>query len=317
MKNSNSNNCNFCRLARFPLHFTLTRFLSTFSPLLNSPLSSPTLTPSLHLTFCPLILPTTSPPVPSLPVPSSFPPPHLTCPLILPTTSPPIPSSFSPPHPLSPHPSHHLTPCPLILPTTSPPIPSSFPPPHPLSPHPSHHLTPCPLILPTTSPSSNRLTPCALLCRRGIDIVHIRIQSTEDYYDLYGGETFATLAELIEYYTENLDTLKETSGEVINLLQPVYTEQVTMERYVLAGTHMHMHAHKHACDTHTHTQHTCIQAHASVNTVVLPSPPLTFLLLPFLSFHSSLLPSLLSLSSPPLLFHFLQVVPWWSFWKGG
>ena len=141
MKNSNSNNCNFCRLARFPLHFTLTRFLSTFSPLLNSSLSSPTLTPSLHLTSCPLILPTTSPLVPHLshhltPCPLTLCPLTL-CPLIHPTTSPPhplSPHSLSPhslsPHSLSPHPSHHLTSCPLTQSSTSPPVPSSFPPPH-------------------------------------------------------------------------------------------------------------------------------------------------------------------------------------------
>ena len=32
-------------------------------------------------------------------------------------------------------------------------------------------------------------------------MTHIKIQNTGDYYDLYGGEKFATLAELVQHYT--------------------------------------------------------------------------------------------------------------------
>ncbi|OQR73621.1 tyrosine-protein phosphatase non-receptor type 11-like [Tropilaelaps mercedesae] len=40
-------------------------------------------------------------------------------------------------------------------------------------------------------------------------------KNSGDYYDLYGGENFATLAELVQYYMENQDHLKERNGEVI------------------------------------------------------------------------------------------------------
>ena len=39
--------------------------------------------------------------------------------------------------------------------------------------------------------------------RRGTEVTHIKIQNTGDYYDLYGGEKFATLSELVQFYTEN------------------------------------------------------------------------------------------------------------------
>ena len=40
-------------------------------------------------------------------------------------------------------------------------------------------------------------------CRRGSEIAHIKIQNTGDFYDLYGGEKFATLSELVQYYSQN------------------------------------------------------------------------------------------------------------------
>lgn len=47
---------------------------------------------------------------------------------------------------------------------------------------------------------------------------------------MYGGEKFATLAELVEYYTDSQNTLRETSGNVIILKLPLYVEEVTNER---------------------------------------------------------------------------------------
>lgn len=67
--------------------------------------------------------------------------------------------------------------------------------------------------------------------RRDDDVTHIKIQSTGDFYDLYGGEKFATLAELVMYYTENPGTLKEKNGQVIELKAPLNSEEVTNERY--------------------------------------------------------------------------------------
>ena len=61
-------------------------------------------------------------------------------------------------------------------------------------------------------------------------MTHIKIQSTGDFYDLYGGEKFATLAELVMYYTENPGTLKEKNGLLIELKAPLNSEEVTNER---------------------------------------------------------------------------------------
>lgn len=38
--------------------------------------------------------------------------------------------------------------------------------------------------------------------RRNGEVTHIKIQNTGDFYDLYGGEKFATLSELVQFYSK-------------------------------------------------------------------------------------------------------------------
>ena len=66
--------------------------------------------------------------------------------------------------------------------------------------------------------------------RRNDEVTHIKIQNSGDYYDLYGGEKFATLAELIQYYTEQQDLLRERNGHVIELKYPLNCKDPTSER---------------------------------------------------------------------------------------
>ena len=63
-------------------------------------------------------------------------------------------------------------------------------------------------------------------------MTHIKIQNTGDFYDLYGGEKFATLSELILFYTENAGQLREKQGEVIELKFPLNSTDPTSERLV-------------------------------------------------------------------------------------
>ena len=63
-------------------------------------------------------------------------------------------------------------------------------------------------------------------------MTHIKIQNTGDFYDLYGGEKFATLSELILFYTENPGQLREKQGEVIELKFPLNSTDPTSERLV-------------------------------------------------------------------------------------
>ena len=56
-----------------------------------------------------------------------------------------------------------------------------------------------------------------LFFRRHGQITHIKIQNTGDYWDLFGGEKFATLTELVQFYMENQGQLREKNGEVIEL----------------------------------------------------------------------------------------------------
>jgi tyrosine-protein phosphatase non-receptor type 11 len=71
---------------------------------------------------------------------------------------------------------------------------------------------------------------CSTDFRRNGEVTHIKIQNTGDFYDLYGGEKFATLSELVQYYMENQGQLKEKNGEVIELRYPLNCADPTTER---------------------------------------------------------------------------------------
>lgn len=68
-------------------------------------------------------------------------------------------------------------------------------------------------------PSKSTTGHLSLSVRRKDKITHIKIRHNGDSYDLYGGEQFADLGELIQYYTEN--QFKEKSGEVFKLKNPL------------------------------------------------------------------------------------------------
>lgn len=64
-------------------------------------------------------------------------------------------------------------------------------------------------------------------------MTHIKIQNSGDYYDLYGGEKFATLGELVGFYMENPGSLRERNGTLIELKNPYNSDEVTAERCVV------------------------------------------------------------------------------------
>ena len=64
-------------------------------------------------------------------------------------------------------------------------------------------------------------------------MTHIRIQNTGDFYDLYGGEKFATLTELVEYYTADNGILQDKDGTIIELKYPLNSSDPTSERLAL------------------------------------------------------------------------------------
>ncbi|XP_006811921.1 tyrosine-protein phosphatase non-receptor type 11-like, partial [Saccoglossus kowalevskii] len=80
-------------------------------------------------------------------------------------------------------------------------------------------------------PSKSNPGDFTLSVRRNGEVTHIKIQNTGDFYDLYGGEKFATLAELVEYYTQCRGQLKEKNGEIIKLLYPLNSADPTTERW--------------------------------------------------------------------------------------
>ena len=79
--------------------------------------------------------------------------------------------------------------------------------------------------------SSSTPNDFTLSVRRNTEVTHIKIQNNGEYYDLYGGEKFATLAELVQYYMENQGQLKEKNGVVIELKYPLNSEDPTTERW--------------------------------------------------------------------------------------
>ena len=67
--------------------------------------------------------------------------------------------------------------------------------------------------------------------RRHNEVTHIKIQNTGDYYDLYGGEKFATLAELVQHYTgQHGGLLRERGGAHVELRHPLGCQDPTSER---------------------------------------------------------------------------------------
>ena len=70
-------------------------------------------------------------------------------------------------------------------------------------------------------PSKGNPGDFTLSVRRRGEVTHIKIQNTGDFYDLYGGEKFATLSELVQFYTENQGQLREKNGEEIQLVFPL------------------------------------------------------------------------------------------------
>nr|XP_047923287.1 tyrosine-protein phosphatase non-receptor type 11-like isoform X5 [Anser cygnoides] len=80
-------------------------------------------------------------------------------------------------------------------------------------------------------PSKSNPGDFTLSVRRNDEVTHIKIQNTGDYYDLYGGEKFATLAELVQYYTEQQGLLREKNSNVIELKYPLNCQDPTSERW--------------------------------------------------------------------------------------
>uniref|UniRef100_A0A336M9C2 protein-tyrosine-phosphatase n=1 Tax=Culicoides sonorensis TaxID=179676 RepID=A0A336M9C2_CULSO len=79
--------------------------------------------------------------------------------------------------------------------------------------------------------SSSNPGAFTLSVRRYDEVTHIKIQNNGDFLDLYGGEKFATLSELVQFYTENNGQLKEKNGQIIELKQPLICAEPTSERW--------------------------------------------------------------------------------------
>lgn len=80
-------------------------------------------------------------------------------------------------------------------------------------------------------PSTSVPGDFTLSVRRNGEVTHIKIQNSGDFYDLYGGEKFATLSELVQYYMEKQGQLKEKNGKIIELKYPLNCADPTTDRW--------------------------------------------------------------------------------------
>uniref|UniRef100_A0A2I3MXW2 protein-tyrosine-phosphatase n=1 Tax=Papio anubis TaxID=9555 RepID=A0A2I3MXW2_PAPAN len=80
-------------------------------------------------------------------------------------------------------------------------------------------------------PSKSNPGDFTLSVRRNGAVTHIKNQNTSDYCDLYGGEKFATLTELVQYYMEHHGQLQEKNGDVIELKYPLNCADPTSEKW--------------------------------------------------------------------------------------
>ena len=82
-----------------------------------------------------------------------------------------------------------------------------------------------------TDPPPHSSDWCAHPSRRHDEVTHIKIQNSGDYYGLYGGEKFATLAELVQHHTgQHGGLLRERSGAPVELRHPLGCRDPTSER---------------------------------------------------------------------------------------
>ncbi|XP_023948679.2 tyrosine-protein phosphatase corkscrew [Bicyclus anynana] len=80
-------------------------------------------------------------------------------------------------------------------------------------------------------PSMSNKGDFTLSVRRGTDVTHIKIQNNGEFLDLYGGEKFATLSELVQFYMDNQGQLREKNGNIIRLKTPLNCADPTTERW--------------------------------------------------------------------------------------
>ncbi|XP_032006143.1 LOW QUALITY PROTEIN: tyrosine-protein phosphatase non-receptor type 11-like [Hylobates moloch] len=80
-------------------------------------------------------------------------------------------------------------------------------------------------------PSKSNPGDFTLSVRRNGAVTHTKIPNTGDCCDLYRGEKFATLAELVQYDMEHHGQLKEKNGVVIELKYPLNCADPTSERW--------------------------------------------------------------------------------------
>lgn len=80
-------------------------------------------------------------------------------------------------------------------------------------------------------PSMSNKGDFTLSVRRINEVTHIKIQNNGEFLDLYGGEKFATLSELVQYYMDNQGQLREKNGNIITLKTPLNCADPTTERW--------------------------------------------------------------------------------------
>ncbi|XP_060105095.1 tyrosine-protein phosphatase non-receptor type 11-like [Heteronotia binoei] len=76
--------------------------------------------------------------------------------------------------------------------------------------------------------SQSKTGDFTLSIRRNDKVTHIKIQNMGNYYDLYG-EKFATLPELVQYYTEQQPLLREKNSNIIELKYPLKCQNPALE----------------------------------------------------------------------------------------
>jgi hypothetical protein len=75
----------------------------------------------------------------------------------------------------------------------------------------------CELIVKRTNVLICNIRHLCFVIRQNGEVTHIKIKNAGDFYNLYDGEKFATLSELVQFDMENGGQLREKNGE-INIL---------------------------------------------------------------------------------------------------
>ena len=66
------------------------------------------------------------------------------------------------------------------------------------------------------------------ICRRRNEIMHVKISNDGETFELYDGDGFASVPELIDYYRSNPGQFVDKAGRSVEMYEPMVDEGIEL-----------------------------------------------------------------------------------------